>query len=123
MPSPYEASTAVTRISGPFVSIMIAMAGSTACTVRTMCSAPSTVTWAELMRTTSIPASCNCRTNASVQRRSDNVATIFVFFISYILFPSGTPAPDRFGLPYCKSEARMPAASSARRRSASNPSS
>ena len=81
---PYSSAIVVTRISGPFVSIMIGMAGLTLCTISTMRVAPSSVTWAELTRITSIPASKSSFTNSSVQRKSDMVATIFVFFILYI---------------------------------------
>ena len=84
MQLPHSSASVVTRISGPFVSIMIGMALFTRCTVSTMRDAPSSVTWAELIRTTSIPASDSSRTNSSVQRKSDIVATIFVFFILYI---------------------------------------
>lgn len=79
-----EDGIVVTRISGPFVSIMIGIAGLTRCTVSTICVAPSSETCAELTRTTSIPASKRFFTNSSVQRKSDIVATILVFFILYI---------------------------------------
>ena len=39
---------------------------------------------AELIRITSIPASKSFETNSSVQRKSDMVATILVFFMRYI---------------------------------------
>ncbi len=55
--SPYSAAIAVTRISGPLVSIMTGIEGLTRCTVSTMRVAASSVTWAELIRTTSMPAS------------------------------------------------------------------
>ena len=81
---PYSSAIVVTRISGPLVSIMIGMAGLTRCTISTIRVAPSSVTWAELIRITSIPASKSFATNSSVQRKSDMVATILVFFMRYI---------------------------------------
>ena len=81
---PYSSAIVVTRISGPLVSIMIGMAGLTRCTISTMRVAPSSETWAELIRITSIPASKSFETNSSVQRKSDMVATILVFFMRYI---------------------------------------
>ena len=63
---------------------MTGIAGLTRRTASTIFAAPSSVTCAELMRTTSIPASKRPRTNSSLARKSDNVATILVFFSPHI---------------------------------------
>ena len=53
-------------------------------TVSTMRCADASVTCAELIRTTSMPASKRRRTNCSSQRRSERVATILVLLLCNI---------------------------------------
>mgnify|MGYP003359824646 FL=1 len=74
----------VTRISGPFVSSMTGIEFETLRTMRMISAAFSSEACAELIRTMFIPALNRLRTNSSVQRCTESVATIFVRLIIII---------------------------------------
>ena len=80
MPVSKPGAIPVTRISGPLVSMIMAMRSDTLRTFSTTLAALSVVTCAELIRAAFMPASYSDRINSTSHRWSEIVAIILVLF-------------------------------------------